>query len=733
MKQTVCFALAGALILAACAKEVVPAVVEEPNINNKTTIFANVPETKTTQDDGVFSWSENEAIAVGGDASSTTQFYDFTCTDTENGEFTGSATDARKVAISPSADASAFSIVGETFSYSLTLPESYAGYVSGTTNALMVGAPIGENKYQFNHAAALLKVTYKNAPVGTTGLSFTSANHNITGTKAGLTSATGVSVAIADMTGNTVTYTLATTLAAVSDLEFYIPVPVGEYANFAFNINLTGSDTIASSTSKTLKGTKTLEAGNILNLQAITLVDSFSTQLVGCDKDHNINDAALSFWNTRSSALKIQKGQTLHIDFTEYSTNSWTDEQLIAKNIVYEELPERRNWFNWNITIAKDKKDNLLNIDDDRYFVLRNDYYGWGVGYDASHIHVSRSGGGDFWDDYLGHMAGARVSMTIEYSYLNIVKIIANSVSSIDGSIVLTETYYQTVEDSDDIVYAYLICDHSAYDIHRAWLTDEKDLTTTSPLFVAPDLSVSLNDFGVTNLSYDFSGALKPITTDFTLSFPYAASLAGVGGNQHFSTVFNGSDMWLRINTKLGVSGVGDFLNYNWTLEDNWRTLSSSGEEESVTVYAYVYSKKTHNFSLPQINLDDETNYCFVRPDNYVSLVSTVQDTETYNDTAFNKGNDEKPSGGNRSTAGWTSFRNRQNHAKMTIEVINKGNNSVTVKLAINTADGEKYWQNYYNLIFASDKLRFKIGCDQCCAVIVSEEIATNNDWPEVN
>ncbi len=69
---------------------------------------------------------------------------------------------------------SGIDVEGQLQEFTISLPDFYDEYIPGTTNAVMFGTPaeVQENGYKFNfsHAAAVVKVTYKNVPVGTDGL-----------------------------------------------------------------------------------------------------------------------------------------------------------------------------------------------------------------------------------------------------------------------------------------------------------------------------------------------------------------------------------------------------------------------------------------------------------------------------------------------------------------------------------------------------------------------------------
>ena len=235
MKKTLFFFAAIATIVASCAKqEIEETVSTEPTAkpSNQITIIASVDQTKTTMDgSGNFSWQASEQIGVAEDGK--TDVYPFVLANAAAGTFTGTKDGDLKYAVSPKSFLS--NVAADGVSYTITLPETYTDYVSGTTNDIMIaGAPeqVGDDyKFTFKHAASLVKFTYENVPVGTSGFRFT-ADVNITGSFE-LTSASNVTLTTPGTGGKTVTIMLASAVTELNqNLEFYVPVPVGTIGSF---------------------------------------------------------------------------------------------------------------------------------------------------------------------------------------------------------------------------------------------------------------------------------------------------------------------------------------------------------------------------------------------------------------------------------------------------------------------------------------------------------------------
>ena len=234
MKKIVYFAAISVLaIVSACTKE---SKVGE-TVTIRAAISTAVPSTKTAYvPGGNYSWTSSDKISVG---TSDGEYVTFDITDPAAGTFShtfGGSTPELKVAVSP-VQTGSFS---SESSFQVKLPSLYEGYESGTANVVMVGFPATSESYTFKfvRAAALLKVTYENAPVGTTGLVFTASN-NITGTvnMAG-TSLSDIEITSSNpgLDGKTVNINLASATTSEQTLEFFIPVPTGNYTSFSMNL-----------------------------------------------------------------------------------------------------------------------------------------------------------------------------------------------------------------------------------------------------------------------------------------------------------------------------------------------------------------------------------------------------------------------------------------------------------------------------------------------------------------
>lgn len=277
MKKSLLYLAGIVSIFASCSKELEEDIQDNTQITGrKITIIANVekPGTKTTVTDaGAYSWQASESIAVIEDGQTTAS--QFSILDAEAGTFTGPlvADGALKYAVSPAGIVSGIAASGTN--YTVTLPASYTGYVSGTSNAVMIaGAPETVEdtyKFTFRQVAALVKFTYENVPVGTTGFKFTT-DVNITGSYA-LDATTGITLSTPATGGKTVTIKLASAVVSTGQsLSFYVPVPVGTIGSFrAVLMCGTNADIEIAGTVKKKTAEVTLAKGDLFVAPTITL------------------------------------------------------------------------------------------------------------------------------------------------------------------------------------------------------------------------------------------------------------------------------------------------------------------------------------------------------------------------------------------------------------------------------------------------------------------------------
>lgn len=663
MKKTLYFAICATFVLAACNKEDVAPVNNEPE--NITTIYASFDEVKSTVDvNAVFSWISGETVSVG-----TSEGYKpFNCTNTSTGEFTGTGTPVG-VAVSP-AQSGTFTSAS---SFQVSYPASYS-YAAGTTNALMVGSHLGDNKYKFSHVGALLAVTYENVPAGTTGFTLT-ADKNITGTvtlKGTDTSAIEIANGNTSLDGKSVTVNLGDpTVGNTASMTFYVPLPTGTYTSLSVKLNNSNSD-LEASTVKTVKSVS-LNRGDYLALPAIPLVEGFVPTTVG-------NSDNTSAWNTAwSNLMTIEKGKVLHMEFVNHGSKA-------------------NNWNNWILFITNNKPyiaDEATRTASgySEYFVLRCDNYGWGTNYSSNRLYSNYN-----WATFLEDMDGATVTLTVEYTTL--------------GSIIVKtktdngyyENYSHPISTEDVSIGAFLWCDASHYDIKKVWYSNSKKTSITS-------LKSAYNMYVYdTALELDTIGWPKDVAAVYNdgdegrilasaVTFPTGKALAALAGDQEYSVTYNGNDYSFSIPVIKGTGAFGSPTFANGTAWSSFAGDVAKGSTVSKTMF--VYSSCLDNYSSPcadAASAEFKKYYASVRMDNYGW-------GENYSSAVLTSDWD------------WGVFQAMQNHDIVTISWTN---NTTTADVRFDALywNGTRHYQQFSNIPIDNEELAYRSFTEHSYAVV---------------
>ena len=225
--------IAAAVLLAAltsCQNEVleVPELEEGFVIKAKVENYATDTKSSVT-DAGVFSWIKGDAIGV---YNGTTFLNYYAQEAAASASFTGEeSTSLQKVAVSPAALSPA---VADGALSKITLPSEYE-WVKDQTNIPMVAEfkNISEG-LTFKYLGGLFKVQLKGVPANATKFVFT-ADKDITGEYTIATDGDDKIIKTAGSeSNNSVTFTFSLTEA--QDMDFYIPVPVGEYKTVTIGV-----------------------------------------------------------------------------------------------------------------------------------------------------------------------------------------------------------------------------------------------------------------------------------------------------------------------------------------------------------------------------------------------------------------------------------------------------------------------------------------------------------------
>lgn len=287
MKKSL-FYLASILAIAVgCAKELEQNQEEAPieAVKEYTIIASITPETKTTvTDEGVFSWADNEKIAVA-DATTTKKNFSIDNEKKAIGVFKYSGTDVSgdlRFAVSPYNVMSVPATSGNDVTINLRTSYTSEG---GSTNAIMIaGAPTIDDKehiFVFRHAMALLKFTYANIPVGAKSFRLT-MDQNISGASVTVDATSAPEIKISDLTGGEVSKSTTINLpTAVTEknttVSFYVPVPTGTYKTFKAELLNVGG-VVLKTNNKTLGGSGlTLGKADIFVAPTITLPAASAT------------------------------------------------------------------------------------------------------------------------------------------------------------------------------------------------------------------------------------------------------------------------------------------------------------------------------------------------------------------------------------------------------------------------------------------------------------------------
>lgn len=674
MKKLIYFTAVSALaVLSSCTKE---SQVGE-TVTIRAAISTAVPSTTKTAyvAGGNYSWTASEKISVG---TSDGEYVTFDVVDPSAGTFShtfGGSTPSLQVAVSP--------VQSGTYTsesdFQVKLPAVYNNYESGTANALMIGIPAtsGSYTFKFARAAGLLKVTYENAPVGTTGLTF-QASGNITGT----ISMTGTDVAGIEITsanpgldGNTVNLNLASATTVEQDLEFFIPVPTGNYTSFS--MNLKGSESIVSSTRKEMSAPVTIERGQNLILPVITLQSGFTPVTVGA------TDNSANFGEAKGDAYAVPAGKVLHLEFTNYTGKA-------------------ENFHNW-ILVCSNTIEGTTGYYD--YFAIRPDNWGWSVGDAANYNPARLVTTGIDWAAFKDAMDGASVTITVEHTTSGSAIVKAKCVSS-DNNYTFTTEYSHPVSTTEDI-YTCLWFEKAHGEINKVWYSNSRktsvsSLSTTYNYYVYEDnLDLSVIGGPKKDVLATYNDGETAAVPANLLSFAADTYIAPTAGNQSVDVTFNGTPTTISIPV---VKGTGAFGNVK---------LVTSGLEYSpffgdvvpgtpVSKTLYVYSSCTNYWASPCVDCASagfSKFYASFRMDN------------------FGWG-DNYSSATLESNWNWDIFADMQNHDTV---VITWTNNTTTADVRFDATywTGETHYQSFSGLTIENGELAYRCFTENSYVVVL--------------
>ncbi len=213
------------------------------------TISASTEEDKTRSsvaDNGYFTWNKNDKVAVyvtGGAGARFAEFILNSGAGTHQAIFNGSLLSGESIsdyAIYPYSAKHKFNNDILTVNMAKEYGDFNTEYAENT-NAPMVANVTQQQeatagRFIFNHLGGVLKFTVKNVPVGAAQFVFT-ANTGITGDFAVEKENNEMVIKTKQVSDNDKITIKFKPLTSSASLNFYIPLPVGEYKGFSFTIN----------------------------------------------------------------------------------------------------------------------------------------------------------------------------------------------------------------------------------------------------------------------------------------------------------------------------------------------------------------------------------------------------------------------------------------------------------------------------------------------------------------
>lgn len=306
MKKNLILTAAFAMLFVGCAKviEDTPEKIEkeEPKVEATDEITAIAPaETKTTIDGLDVKWATGDALTIFDVDAGNNEFTLKTGAGTASGTFEGSfgGKTAGTYALYPYNESNAY--VSATKAATVVYPSTYT---YGTTPTPLLGTNGGENAYTFAHIGGVLRIAYSNAPNFATTFEIESTTNicgaytitDVTSSMAGSFTAGAKKVTITDLPGT-------------SDLEFFIPLPVGDYT---FTVRLKRGNNVITASQKTVGSAKAITAGKMKTLGAINLpsavtVTKTMTQICGTTSE-NENGKVVTPFNLDESITVTSDG-----------------------------------------------------------------------------------------------------------------------------------------------------------------------------------------------------------------------------------------------------------------------------------------------------------------------------------------------------------------------------------------------------------------------------------------
>ena len=277
MKKFLIITTAFAMLFVGCSKELEePIQNDEPKVGATDEITAIAPaETKTTIEGLNLKWAADDAITVFDTSAGAHEFTIKTGAGTASATFEGSlgGATAGTYALYPHAAANTLAGNAATVVY----PDTYE---YGNVPAPLLGTNGGENTYTFANVGGVLRIAYSNAPAFATTFEIES-----TANICGAYTITDVTSSMAGSFTDGAKKVTITDLPGTSDLEFFIPLPAGDYT---FTVRLKRDSDVITASQKTVGSAKTIAIGRMktlgtINLPAATTVSKSISDIFGSE------------------------------------------------------------------------------------------------------------------------------------------------------------------------------------------------------------------------------------------------------------------------------------------------------------------------------------------------------------------------------------------------------------------------------------------------------------------
>lgn len=289
MKKILLITAAFAMLFVGCSKESEEPIQNDvPKVEATDEITAIAPSgTKTTIDGLDLKWAAEDAVTVFDTSAGAYEFNIKTGAGTASATFEGSlgGATAGTYALYPHNGDNA--LVGNAAT--VVYPDTYE---YGNAPAPLLGTNGGENTYSFENIGGVLRIAYSNAPAFATTFEIESAA-NICGAY----TITDVTSGMAGSFTDGAKKVTITDLPGTSDLEFFIPLPAGDYT---FTVRLKRDSDVITASQKTVGSAKTITVGKMKTLGTLSLPSAVTitktmTELCGTTATTPNNTAMLPF------------------------------------------------------------------------------------------------------------------------------------------------------------------------------------------------------------------------------------------------------------------------------------------------------------------------------------------------------------------------------------------------------------------------------------------------------